>query len=156
MKKVLLLIFIGFCSFIFYQMVLGENGLIEGFRIKQEKERLLFYRSLLEKQKTEQANYIKYLQTNPKAYKELAEQLGFFNDDVELIKIINKVKENSMDINHTEFEKSQKIEKLVKNFELSNSSEKQIKDVRLVVSILFYIFFGFFAVMIFMGGQRNE
>jgi len=155
MKKILLLIFVGFCCFIFYQMILGENGLIEGFRIKSEKERLLFYKSLLEKQKVSQNEYIKFLETSPKAYKQLAQQLGFYEKEVEIIKILKNSKDNTNDSYITLPETSLNIEKTIKEYETNNSKDVQIKDLRLLVSIIFYLFFGFFVIIIVLGGKKD-
>ena len=46
MKKILLIIFIAISSFIAYQIILGDNGIIENITIQKEKEKLLFYKSL--------------------------------------------------------------------------------------------------------------
>ncbi|OHD13333.1 MAG: hypothetical protein A2086_02965 [Spirochaetes bacterium GWD1_27_9] len=157
MKKILLIIFIAISSFIAYQIILGDNGIIENITIQKEKEKLLFYKSLLLKQKEEQANYIKYLKNNPKAYKELAAKLGFTEDEenTQIVKIID-ASSDSLVLNENNFKTDEKINKLLAEYQNKNNINQQVSAIRIIVSVIFYIFFGFFLVLVILGGTKND
>ena len=67
MKKFFLLVFVTFCSLIFYQIVLGKNGVIEGYRIQKEKEKLQIYIQELKSLIDENKETINYLKNDPDA-----------------------------------------------------------------------------------------
>ncbi|MCG8569272.1 MAG: hypothetical protein MJB14_03955 [Spirochaetes bacterium] len=148
MKKILLLIFILFCSLIFYQVILGKNGIIAGFQAQQERKILLKYKALLQKKSDEFGNYIQYLKEDENAYLELAREMGFFEEKVELIRFKNLTQQTDFD--------EDKIEVFFKNYIKKNLEEEKIKKIRLYVSILFYLFFGFFVILILLSGQKDE
>ena len=153
MKKIFLILFVGFICFIFYQMILGENGIIEGYRAKKNRERLLYYKNLLEKQSMEQANFIKYLKTNPKAYKDLAEKYGFFEEEFNFLKIVDVTKLNSKKSN---FKTEEAMINLLIEFDKKNKVDEDIKNIKTILTICFFIFFGFFIILIILVGQKNE
>ena len=155
MKKIFLLIFITFCSLIFYQIILGRNGLIEGYRIQKEKEQLIYYKSLLQKQNKELKKYIKELKNNPNALKSFAEQLGYFEDDVQFIKIIDELEKKNLTIPDYP-EKNISINKLWEKIEENNNLDNKIKKIRIWLSVFFYLFFGFFIVLIIFGVKKKD
>ena len=53
-----MLVFIALSCWPFYQIILSQNGIIEGYRVAEEKKLLLQYKGLLEKEKTELDDYI--------------------------------------------------------------------------------------------------
>jgi cell division protein FtsB len=149
MKKIFLLIFVTFCSLIFYQIILGKNGIIEGYRIQKEKEILIAKKLAMMKEIENLNEYINYLKNDPNALKSLAEKLGFYEDDVKLVKILDKLKkeENFVNEQNTNYSDSKS------NYQ----NEDKIKKIRLWISIFFYIFFGLFIFLIIFGIQnKNE
>ena len=148
MKKILLLVFILFCGLIFYQNILGKNGLIAGYQIRREKKVLLRYKELLKQQIEEQDRYIDYLKSNEEAYLELANELGFFHEPVDLIKVKKNQtgqKTGAADADH-----------YLKKYIEENMNVKMVNQLRIAVSILFYLFFGFFVILIIFSGQKDE
>jgi hypothetical protein len=149
MKKIFLLIFITFCSLIFYQIILGKNGIIEGYRIQKEKEILIAKKLSMIKEIENLNEDINYLKNDPKALKSLAEKLGFYEDDVKLVKILDNIKKDENFVNEQNNNNS-----IVKN---SYQNDDKIKKIRLWISIFFYIFFGLFIFLIIFGIQnKNE
>jgi hypothetical protein len=152
MKKILLLIFIAFCSLIFYQIVLGRNGLLEGYRISMEKQRLLYYRSLLIQEQKELANYIKYLKENRQALPYLAARIGYFQREANFIRISipDEIEEFKPSLSQIIDE-----DKLFKYLQQEDKElaaiEKRIKNLKLILSVIFYLFFGFFGILILFG-----
>jgi len=151
-KKIFLILFIAFICFISYQATLGENGVIEGYRIKKNRERLLYYKSLLEKQSLEQAEFIKNLKTNPKAYKDLAEEYGFFPEERNYLRITDNTKSLK---NKSNFKTEIEINKLLAEFDKKNKIDEDIKNIKTIITIFFFVFFGFFVVLIILVGQKN-
>ena len=84
MKKALFLIFAIVLSVILNQLILGSNGLIEGYKLRKEKEALQNYMQYLNDEKTNLDEYVTYLkssQTNESAKEELANNMGFFDNN---------------------------------------------------------------------------
>jgi hypothetical protein len=154
MKKFFLLIFITFCGLIFYQIVLGKNGLIEGYRVQKDKERLVRYKLLLQKKNKDLEDQIKYLKNDPDALRSFAAELGFFDGEVKLVKILDDIeKSGKLDIDVKE---GIDIDKLINENEKSTAIDLQIKKLRMWISVIFYLFFGFFIVLIIFGVQKKD
>lgn len=151
MKKIFLLIFVLFCMLIFYQMILGTNGLIEGYKTKKEKERLLYYKILLEKHRDDLISYIQYLKTDTKAMNELANRMGFFKEPVNLIKIIDKKREE-----YSTIEDHKIVDKILEEIEKDDAIEKRVKTIKTWTTLIFFIFFAGFIILIIFSGVRDE
>ena len=157
MKKIFLLVYVTFCSLIFYQIILGKNGVIEGYRIKTEKEKNILYFNLLKKQNLTNNEYIEFFKKNPDALKSLAESLGFFNnDEIKLIKVLNETQDDNLNIYNNQFINEEHFNNLKKKLLDNNESEKKISKLRTWLSIFFYIFFGFFIFLIIFGVKKIE
>lgn len=157
MNRIFLFIFISLSTFIFYQIILGENGLVEGYRVTKEKERLAYYNMLLTREKNDLDSYIKYLKTNPEAYKNIAEKLGFFNDEKNFIKIIENAKDASGDLTLSDdMESLKKVNRIINDFENNNSLAKRIESIRSVIMICFVSVFALFVLIIILGGKKND
>lgn len=157
MKKIFLLVYVTFCSLIFYQIILGKNGVIEGYRIEKEKERNILYYSLLKNQSAINTEYIEFLKNNPDALRTLAENLGFFqDDDIKFIKVLDEVKNNNININDNPFINEEHFNNLKRKIFDNSEFEKKIIKIRTWLSIFFYIFFGFFIFLIIFGVKKNE
>lgn len=153
MKKIFLLIFVTFSGIIFYQIILGKNGLIEGYRIKKERENLLKIKEILEKRSEELDEYIKKLKEDPNALLEKAEELGFFSDDVQLFKVIEDTKLKDDDIINNRY---YKINDFINEIEKGNKIDKKIKKIRVILEISFFLFFGFFILLVIFGIQNKD
>ena len=153
MKKIFLLTFITFCSLIFYQIVLGKNGVIEGHITNKEKEKAISYILFLKKEINKNNNYIEYLKKDPDALKSFAEDLGYFQDDnTKLIKIIEEVEKDKP--NNTEY--SKRLDKPIEEIIRDENFEKKITRIRFWLTIFFYAFFGFFIFLILFGVKKSE
>ena len=151
MKKIFLLIFVLFCMLIFYQMILGTNGLIEGYKVRKEKERRIYYKILLEKHRDELITYIQYLKTDNDAMNELANKMGFFKENIKLIKIIDKNKEE-----YSTLENHRIVDKILRDLEKDDTLEKNIKTIRTWATLIFFIFFAGFIILIIFSGVKDE
>lgn len=154
MKRFFLLIFVTFCALIFYQIVLGKNGVIEGYRIQKEKERLIYYKLLLKEKGKDLDEYIDFLKNDPDALRTFAEQLGFFNDQVKIIKVLDEIDNNK--IIFKEIDENIDTTKLLKDVEKKYDLEIKIRKLRMWLSVIFYLFFGFFIVLIIFGVQKKD
>ena len=149
MKKIFLLIFVTFCSLIFYQIILGKNGIIEGYRVSKDKEKIILKKIALMKEIDDLKSYIKYLKTDPSAFKNLANELGYFNEEVKLIKVLDEIKDKNINFNDLKFN--------VQNGNVDTAFNDEIKKIRLWSSIFFYVFFGLFILLIIFGiNNKNE
>lgn len=151
MKKIFLILFVLLCGLIFYQIILGKNGIIEGERIKNERKILLVYKQLLEQDLAEHQTYIKGLKTNEDEYRRLAHDMGFFEEQTGIIKY--KVKEKT--ISKDDFVNTE-ADIRFKHYLEENQNDSSIRQIRMFVSILFYLFFGFFVILIIFSGQKME
>ncbi len=136
---------------IFYQMILGTNGLIEGYKTKKEKERIINYKLLLEKYRDDLINYIHYLKTDKESMNELANRMGFFKDEVQLIKIIDKNSEEYINI-----EDHRIVDKILEKIEEDDGIEKEFKIIRTWATLIFFIFFASFIMLIIFTGIKDE
>ncbi len=156
MKKIILILFISFSALIIYQIVLGKNGIIEGYKIKIEKEKLINLKNLLLNRDNELNEYIKYLKSNPDALSYFAHKLGFYDNEAVLIKVIDEV-ENQDTVSDNYLARKISLVKLIEGIKKDNSKEVKLERIQIGLQIFFYLFFGFFIVLIIIGGQdRNE
>jgi hypothetical protein len=157
MKKILLFIFISLSAFIFYQIILGENGLVEGYRVRKEKERLVYYTSLLTREKAELGHYIDYLKTDPDALRSIAEKLGFFNDEKNFIKVIENARDSTNDLLFPDdMESARKVNRIINEFESTNPLTERINSIRSTIMICFVSIFALFLIIIILGGKKND
>ncbi len=154
MKRIFILIFIALSFVIFYQMVLSQNGIIEGYRVREEKKVLLEYKSLLEKEKSELDDYIDYIKNNPEAKVYLANKLGyFFSKNLNLVKIkqgqYEKVDDTSKlsDIQKRNLQTNQLWEEI----QARSVLDKTVKRIRSWTIVGFILVFGFFTVVTILG-----
>lgn len=155
MKRIFMLIFIALCCVIFYQIILSQNGIIEGYRVAEEKKLLLQYKGLLEKEKSELNDYIDYIRNNPEAKVYLANKLGyFFSKDLNLVKINRDSNDTSKfsDIQKRNLE----TEMLWNDIRRHSQTDKHIRQLRSWTIILFVLVFGFFAVITILGSNVNN
>lgn len=158
MKKIFLLVYVTFCSLIFYQIILGKNGVIEGYRIQKEKERNILFLNLLKSQTNSNSEYINYLKTDPDALRLFAESLGFFSrDDVKLIRVIDQSDDKNMNLNNSnQFVNEEYLNNLKDKIFNNNELDIKINKIRTWLSVFFYIFFGFFIFLIIFGVKKSE
>lgn len=157
MKKIFLLIFVTFCSLILYQIILGKNGIIEGYRIKKSIERNMLIYTFLKNKSENYKEYIKFLKTNPDALRSFAEELGFFDDEeLKLIKIIDEMEHEDVATESSQFIDDEYLNNLKEKILNNNEYEKKIGIIRTWLSIFYYIFFGFFIFLIIFGIKRSE
>lgn len=148
MKKILVLLFILFCAVIFHQIILGKNGLIEGYKIRQEKSVRSKYLFLLRNEKSKLESYIDHLKNDTDIYEELANELGFFSEDVRMIKFYNTggirdiLSVNNADIYYERYLKD-------------DTDYQRIEIISILISIVFYLFFLFFVILLFLTGKRD-
>lgn len=155
MKRIFMLVFIALSCWPFYQIILSQNGIIEGYRVAEEKKLLLQYKGLLEKEKTELNDYIDYIRNNPEAKVYLANKLGyFFSKDLNLVKINRDSNDTSKfsDIQKRNLE----TEMLWNDIRRHSQTDKTIRRIRSWTIILFVLVFGFFAVITLLGSNVNN
>lgn len=150
MKKIFLLLFVIFTSFIFYQIVLGENGVIEGYKVKKHKERLIYHKSLLEIEKKAQDKQIAYIKNNPRYYEELSENYSFFQKEQRLIKLKNNTTDNSISNSITN-----NIDTLMNQYDNNNMIDKKVQNMKTMITIVFFLFFSFFIILIILVGENK-
>jgi len=155
MKKILFLVFVALCGVIFYQIILGQNGLIEGYRVDKEKEALYQYKLALQKEKKELQDYIYQLKNNPETLLALANKLGYFvNPELNLIKIIDEI-DGVAKISDGQ-KRREEIEKIWNDIKKGSQIEKKISNIKNWTRIIFFAFFGMFVLLIIFSGQKSE
>ena len=95
MKKVIFLVFAIILSVILNQLLLGSNGLIEGYKLRKEMEALQNYMEYLKDEKSNLEEYVAYLKssdTHESAKEELANNLGFFDNNK---KVLFRIRDNA-------------------------------------------------------------
>jgi len=132
-------------------MILGTNGLIEGYKVKKGKERIIKHKLLLEKYRDDLINYINYLKTNKEGMENLANKMGFFKDEVQLIKIIDKNSEEYINI-----EDHRILDKILEKIEEDDTIEKEFKIIRTWATLIFFVFFASFIILIIFTGIKDE
>lgn len=148
MKKLLMLFYILILSMILYQLILGKNGIIEGYRLKKEDEALNRYTEYLMKETEKLKLYRDYLRKSDSAKKDLANNMGLFDDDITLYRIMLK-KEDSIN-NLAE------SDSYLKEFVDTNIEAEKIDSIRVKINILFYIIISFFSILIVFGGYKKD
>ncbi len=156
MKKAFLLIFITFTGLIFYQIILGKNGIIESYRIKRQKEKLLFFKSVLIKRNNELSNYLKYLQNNKNSLEDKANNLGFFLNEKKLLRIYTEDESNQMPIRNSYLYEKLTLNKLFEEIKNVSGDNNKIDVLRSWIEVIFYIFFGFFMFLIIFGTHKTD
>jgi hypothetical protein len=155
-KKAFLLIFITFTGLIFYQIILGKNGIIESYRIKRQKEKLLFFKSVLIKRNNELSNYLKYLQNNKNSLEDKANNLGFFLNEKKLLRIYTEDESNQMPIRNSYLYEKLTLNKLFEEIKNVSGDNNKIDVLRSWIEVIFYIFFGFFMFLIIFGTHKTD
>ncbi len=159
MKKVALLIFILFSSFMLYQIILGRNGIIEKYELKNQEGKLVLFKELLNNKKKENQDYIDYLlKDNSDAYKTLAEELGFLKNDSKLIRVVHdKDDDLSADIYLASREsKKTKNDLMLENFESTYKETSFLMEIKTVITMVFFIVIAFFVIVTILSGEENE
>ncbi len=155
MKKILFLVFVALCGVIFYQIILGQNGLIEGYRVDKEKEALFQYKLVLQKEKKELQDYIFQLKNNPETALALANKLGYFvNPELNLIKIIDEI-DGAAKISDGQ-KRKEEIERVWNEIKSGSQIEKKISNIKNGARLVFFAFYGLFVLLIIFSGQKNE
>jgi len=153
MNRFFLLIFIIFSGLIFYQGILSKNGIIEKFAIEREKEKLNLIIILLQFEVNENNRYLDDLKNNPEALKSLANELGFFNDDVKLLKIIEDYKKP--DVNAGIISDKDK-EMIIKKIKENNENDIKLNKIRMWIKLIFYFVFAFFIILTLFSARKNH
>ena len=152
MKKVLFLIFAIVLSVILNQLILGSNGLIEGYKLRKEKEALQNYMQYLNDEKTNLDEYVTYLkssQTNESAKEELANNMGFFDNNK---KVLFRIRDNaSKRVTLNIGESNTYLKEYVR---VTSEVEKKQK-MKQVVSALFYLVVSVFILLIVFGIENE-
>ena len=158
MKKIVLLIFILFCSFMLYQIILGGNGIIEKYELKNRREKLLILNELLNNKEKENKEYINYLLNNSTAYKSFAEELGFLKNDTKLIRIIRETKNDlSNDIYLANKEtKKTRNDLMLENFEVIYREPSFLMELKTVITMIFFIAIAFFVIITILSSEEEE
>lgn len=156
MRKILLLIFIAFCSIIIYQMILGQNGILESYRLDEEQKILLHTKELLTEYKEELEDYSNFLKKNKDAFKLLALQLGYSSSHLSLIKIIQNYKTKPYLNSENIFIKKLKSDISSIQRKKMQQVEKKLEKYKIIFNIIFYTFFGGFAVLVILGIHKNQ
>jgi len=147
MKKILFIFYFIICSFIFYSIILGKNGLLEGYKIKRESEIVKNYLNLLKEEKEKLEDYLIRIKTDPYIYESLANDMGFFKEDsIKLIKFKGRKK-----LGTNLIESDIYYDRYIEN----NISEIKILQLKKYIVILFYLFFASFIILIIFSGKER-
>lgn len=152
MKKLLFLTFVVILSFIFYQLVLGNNGLIEGYKLRKEYSALNNYIEYLKSEKISLEKYAEYLKENNSqndAKEELANHLGFFRDPQKILFRIRK------DLNNLSLNIGESNTYLKEYVKVTSEVEK-INTIKKIISGIFYIIISIFILLIVFGVDNDE
>lgn len=149
MKKFFLIVFTLFTAFIFYQLILSKNGLIEEYRTAEEKKHYLYYKNILLQEKERLFNYINFLKNDKNALLFMANKMGFTKDSdngfIRIIDEMEKYSKNELSIEYIE----DNIENIIRN----NSFNVKLNRIKLIITILFFIFFGTFIFLLIFSGE---
>jgi cell division protein FtsB len=152
MKKVLFLIFAIVLSVILNQLILGSNGLIEGYKLRKEKEALQNYMQYLNDEKTNLDEYVTYLkssQTNESAKEELANNMGFFDNNK---KVLFRIRDNASKRVTLNIGESNTY---LKEYVRVTSEVEKIQKMKQFVSALFYLVVSVFILLIVFGIENE-
>jgi cell division protein FtsB len=152
MKKALFLIFAIVLSVILNQLILGSNGLIEGYKLRKEKEALQNYMQYLNDEKTNLDEYVTYLkssQTNESAKEELANNMGFFDNNK---KVLFRIRDNASKRVTLNIGESNTY---LKEYVRVTSEVEKIQKMKQFVSALFYLVVSVFILLIVFGIENE-
>jgi cell division protein FtsB len=156
MNRFLLALFVLLSALILYQGILGKNGILEKYSIAKDKEKLELTITLLQGEINDNSKYIEELKKNPAALEKLANDLGFFRDNVKLLKIIDESKDDAKNGKKSEALTQSEKEILMEKIKKANEFDEQVEKIRNWIKIGFFIFFGIFIFLIFFGKRKNN
>ncbi len=158
MKKILLVFVMIFSGMITYQLILGSNGLFESMRVKKEREYLDKLIILRESEKSDIESLIQGLSKNDEIYTYLASIYGYYPANQSVLRVIHEYDDSTKDtISFDAF-----FSGIATKYRgVSNQLEEEyygyeIKLARLrnIISIVFFIFFGFFIILAIFGTNK--
>jgi len=140
-----------------YQIILGRNGIIEKYELKDKQKKLIILKELLNNKESENQEYIDSLVKDKDAYKSFAEELGFLKNDTKLIRIIHENNDNlSSDIYlASKDSKKTKNDSMLEDFETIYKKPSFLMEMKTVISMIFFILIAFF-IIVTMLGEDNE
>lgn len=152
MKKVIFLVFAIILSVILNQLLLGSNGLIEGYKLQKEKQALQNYMEYLKDEKSGLEEYVAYLkssETSAQAKKELANNMGFFDDNKKILFRIRDNESNRVTLNIGE------SNTYLKEYVRVTSEIEKIQKMKQIISALFYLVISVFILLIVFGIENE-
>lgn len=152
MKKVIFLIFAIILSVILNQLLLGSNGLIEGYKLRKEMEALQNYMEYLKDEKSNLEEYVAYLKssdTHESAKEELANNLGFFDNNK---KVLFRIRDNASKRVSLNIGESNTY---LKEYVRVTSEVEKIQKMKQMISALFYLLISVFILLIVFGIENE-
>lgn len=152
MKKVIFLVFAIILSVILNQLLLGSNGLIEGYKLRKEMEALQNYMEYLKDEKSNLEEYVAYLKssdTHESAKEELANNLGFFDNNK---KVLFRIRDNASKRVSLNIGESNTY---LKEYVRVTSEVEKIQKMKQMVSALFYLLISVFILLIVFGIENE-
>lgn len=152
MKKVIFLVFAIILSVILNQLLLGSNGLIEGYKLRKEMEALQNYMEYLKDEKSNLEEYVAYLKsfdTHEAAKKELANNLGFFDNNKKVLFRIRDNVSKRVTLNIGE------SNTYLKEYVRVTSEVEKIQKIKQMISALFYLLISVFILLIVFGIENE-
>lgn len=147
MKKILMSFYIIILAVVFYQLLLGKNGLIEGYRLTKELNALDIYINYLKNENTRLREEVNSLKRNPANREELANKMGYFSQPVEIYRIIKDPKEPVLNISQSDH--------YLMAFVEANIEKEDIDKIKIYIHIAFYMIISIFILLIVFGGQKE-
>lgn len=152
MKKVIFLVFAIILSVILNQLLLGSNGLIEGYKLRKEMEALQNYMEYLKDEKSNLEEYVAYLKssdTHGAAKEELANNLGFFDNNK---KVLFRIRDNASKRVSLNIGESNTY---LKEYVRVTSEVEKIQKMKQMISALFYLLISVFILLIVFGIENE-
>ncbi|MBO5288709.1 MAG: hypothetical protein J6B11_04865 [Spirochaetales bacterium] len=152
MKKVIFLVFAIILSVILNQLLLGSNGLIEGYKLRKEMEALQNYMEYLKDEKSNLEEYVAYLKssdTHESAKEELANNLGFFDNNK---KVLFRIRDNASKRVSLNIGESNTY---LKEYVRVTSEVEKIQKMKQMISALFYLLISVFILLIVFGIENE-
>ena len=152
MKKVIFLVFAIILSVILNQLLLGSNGLIEGYKLRKEMEALQNYMEYLKDEKSNLEEYVAYLKssdTHESAKEELANNLGFFDNNK---KVLFRIRDNASKRVSLNIGESNAY---LKEYVRVTSEVEKIQKMKQMISALFYLLISVFILLIVFGIENE-
>jgi len=147
MKKFFMSLYIFILAFILYQLILGKNGLLEGYRLTKEAQALDRYISYLKIDNAKLKDNVDFLRKNPGDREELANKMGFFKEPVTLYRIIKEDDKPVFNISQSDSYLSDFVE--------ANIKIETINKIRIYINIGFYSIVSLFILLIVFGGSKE-